>query len=102
MQGNQGQTDDFDSTAAARNGVHGPYGPLLGELKTKVDLDLELAFRRMCAEEGTDHSAVLRNWVNEFVRGISYDAAVVHAVESRGARFARKGPDGAPTQDVAA
>jgi hypothetical protein len=82
----------------SRTGVQGPYGSLEGELKTKVDLDLEMEFRRKCAEAGTDHSSVLRNWVNEFIRGVSYDKAVADAMERRAQLLPRRGPNGAPLE----
>lgn len=89
------RTSAFDSPMQART-IHGPYGPLVCDLKTKVDIDLEMAFRRKCAEAGTDHSAVLRNWVNEFIRGTSYDKAVAHEVERRSSVMRRKGPNEGP------
>ena len=36
--------------------------------------------------------STLSNWVNEFIRGVSYDEAVAHEVERRAAVLSRKGP----------
>lgn len=87
------QTDaGNDDVMFSRTGFVGPYGPLLSEFKTRVDIDADLMFRRMCAEAGTDPASVIRNWINEQVRGVSYDDACFHAAKSRAAHLSRKGP----------
>ena len=77
----------------SRTGFVGPHGPLICEHKTRVDIDLDLAFRRMCAEAGTDSASVLRNWINQAVRGTTYDEDCFHAAQSRAEKLGLKGPN---------
>jgi hypothetical protein len=92
MEPQAGDTTGEDEPTLSRTGMCGPYGPLLSEFKTRVDLDLELEFRRKCAEAGTDVASVLRNWINQSVRGVSYDEAMLHASKSRAQLLGLTGP----------
>lgn len=82
-----------DEPLLSRTGFVGPYGPLVSEFKTRVDIDLELAFRRKCAEAGTDAASVIRNWINQAIRGETYDEACFHASQRRAQMLGLRGPN---------
>lgn len=67
----------------SRTGVVAPMGTLLGELKTKVDHETEIAFRRLCHEAGTDVAGALRSWIYLQVHGKTYDEIVFEAMQRR-------------------
>lgn len=67
----------------SRSGMVGPFGSLEDELKTKVDFETAMAFRRLCAEAGTDVSGGLRAFIYTRVHGKSYDALCAEAAEAR-------------------
>lgn len=76
---------DYDRTKPnfSRSGFVAPLGTLINELKTKVDPDTDIAFRRMCNEAGTDVAGALRNYVVSLVHGRSYDDICYEAMQSR-------------------
>lgn len=92
MNGNN-ETHDDAEPMFSRTGQVGPYGPLICEFKTRLDMEADLAFRRKCAEAGTDPASVIRNWINEDLRGVSYDEACFHAAQRRAAHLSRRGPN---------
>jgi hypothetical protein len=66
-----------------RTGVHSPIGTLTEPLQTKVDADTEQAFRRICAEAGTDAAGALRNYVCKVVHGKTFDELSFEASQRR-------------------
>lgn len=80
----------------SRTGIVSPIGTLTEELKTKVDTSTEEAFRRICAQAGTDVSGALRNYVCKIVHGKSFDELVLEASQRRRLMLAAEGPIGAP------
>ena len=62
----------------ARGGVRGPFGNLDEELKTKIDFETAMEFRRLVNEAGTDASGALRDWVYLTARGKTYTDFCVH------------------------
>lgn len=79
----------------ARTGVQSPLGTLIADLKTKVDPDTEQAFRRLCADAGTDVAGALRNYVCKVVHGETYDEMVLKASQRRRLLLLPEGPIGA-------
>jgi hypothetical protein len=91
-----------DQPLLSRTGTHSPIGTLIAEVKTKVDPDTEAAFRRICAEAGTDAAGALRNYVCKVVHGKTYDQMVVEASQRRRLALGLEGPDGGLIGSVAA
>jgi hypothetical protein len=84
---------DSDDIAFSRSGSAGPFGNLEDPMKTHVDLDTGLAFRRMCREAGGDTAKVIRNFIYLKVHGKTYDDVVDHAAKSMRDRFFGTGPN---------
>lgn len=49
-----------------------PMGKLLDELKTKVDPDTALAFRKKVHDAGTDSASAIRDFIYNVVHGETY------------------------------
>jgi hypothetical protein len=90
-------TDNLQS----RTGTVSPIGTLISEIKTKVDPDTEQAFRRICAEAGTDAAGALRNYVCKVVHGKTFDELVIEKAQRRRLDLHLEGPNGAPIHLVA-
>ena len=75
--------DAAADTPLARTGFVSPLGTLMHELKTKVDIDTELAFRRKCAEAHTDVAGALRDYVCKVVHGKTYEELCFDASQRR-------------------
>jgi len=86
-------TSDNEEIAFSRSGSVGPFGNLEDPMKTHVDLDTGLAFRRMCREAGGDTAKVMRNFIYLKVHGKTYDDVVEHAAKSMRDRFFGTGPN---------
>jgi uncharacterized protein with von Willebrand factor type A (vWA) domain len=67
----------------SRTAATSPIGKLTEDLKTKVDPDTEQAFRRICAEAGTDAAHALRNYVCKVVHGKTFDELSFEASQRR-------------------
>lgn len=67
----------------ARPALAGPFGPQDEPLKTGVDIDTALAFRRLCNDAGTDVAGALRDWVYSRVHGKTYTDLLAQAAERR-------------------
>lgn len=63
---------DPNAVAFSRASLGAPMGKLLDELKTKVDPDTSLAFRRMAHDAGTDTAGALRDYVYKVVHGKTF------------------------------
>lgn len=92
---------DQDDPLLSRTGIQSPIGTLTEEVKTKVDADTEQAFRRICAQAGTDAAGALRNYVCKVVHGKTFDELVLEASQRRRLQLGLEGPIedliGAPT-----
>jgi hypothetical protein len=86
--------NDNNTPLLSRTGVVSPLGTLLSELKTKVDIDTELAFRRLCNEADTDVAGALRNYVCKVVHGKTYEELCFEASKRRRALLLPEGPNG--------
>lgn len=82
------------SPLLSRTGAVSPIGTLTQDLKTKVDVDTEAAFRRICAEAGTDVAGALRNYVCKVVHGKSFDELCAEASQRRRLALGLEGPIG--------
>lgn len=87
---------DIEQPMLSRTGMVSPIGTLTEDLKTKVDPDTEQAFRRICAEAGTDVAGALRNYVCKVVHGKTYDELCFEASQRRRLLLNVEGPNGAP------
>jgi hypothetical protein len=58
-----------------------------------VDADTEEAFRRICAEAGTDAAGALRNYVCKVVHGKTFDQLVLEASQRRRLALGLEGPN---------
>lgn len=67
----------------SRTGIHSPIGTLTEDVGTKVDADTKEAFRRICAQAGTDAAGALRNYVCKVVHGKTFDQLVLEASQRR-------------------
>lgn len=77
-----------------RTGLVSPIGTLTEDLKTKVDVDTEQAFKRICAEAGTDVAGALRNYVCKVVHGKTFDEMAAEAAKRRRLLLEVEGPIG--------
>lgn len=75
--------DETHEALLSRTGVHSPIGTLTEDVGTKVDPDTKEAFRRICAEAGTDASGAIRNYVCKVVHGKTFDQLVLEASQRR-------------------
>lgn len=91
------QDDESDDIAFSRGSSAGPFGNLEDPMKTYVDLDTGLAFRKLCREahpEGKGIVAnVLRNFIYLQVHGKTYDDVVDHAAKVMRDKFFGTGPN---------
>lgn len=86
-------SDFADKQAAfSRSGAVPPMGTLIDELKTKVDPDTALAFRKKVHECGMDASGALRDWVYQVVHGKTYTDICVDAAKTKRDALFGKGP----------
>lgn len=76
-------SDESDQPLLSRTGMLSPIGTLTEPLQTKVDTDTEQAFRRICAEAGTDAAGALRNYVCKVVHGKTFDELSFEASQRR-------------------
>lgn len=74
---------DNSDSLLSRTGIHSPIGTLTEDVGTKVDADTKEAFRRICAEAGTDASGAIRNYVCKVVHGKTFDQLVLEASQRR-------------------
>lgn len=92
---------DTQDPLLSRTGIHSPIGTLTEPVKTYVDPDTEQAFRRICAQAGTDAAGALRNYVCKVVHGKTFDEMVLEASQRRRLQLGLEGPIedliGAPT-----
>lgn len=79
----------------SRTGTVSPIGTLTEDLKTKVDPDTDQAFRRICAEAGTDVAGALRNYVCKVVHGKTFDELCFEAAQRRRLLLLGEGSNGA-------
>lgn len=78
----------------SRSASVGPFGNLEEPMKTHVDLETGLAFRRMCRDvSGGDTAKVLRNFIYLKVHGKTYDDFIEHASKSMRDKFFGTGPN---------
>lgn len=82
-----------DSPLLSRTGTVSPIGTLIADLKTKVDPDTEQAFRRICADAGTDAAGALRNYVCKVVHGKTFDQLVLESSQRRRLALGLEGPN---------
>lgn len=87
-------TDAAGEPLLSRTGVISPIGTLTEELKTKVDASTEEAFRRICAQAGTDVAGALRNYVCKVVHGKTFDELSFEAAQRRRLLVDVEGPNG--------
>jgi hypothetical protein len=91
--------DNTTQSALARAGLGNPMGKLMDELKTKVDPDTALAFRKIAHEADSDTAGVLRDFVYKLVHGETYtDMCIREAKVKRDKLFGigqARGPAGA-------
>lgn len=87
---NETTTTTADSPAASgeqpllsRTGIVSPLGTLTEPLQTKVDVDTEAAFRRICAQAGTDVASALRDYVCKVVHGKTFQELCFEASQRR-------------------
>jgi hypothetical protein len=78
----------------SRTGTVSPIGTLIADLKTKVDPDTEQAFRRICAEAGTDVAGALRNYVCKVVHGKTFDELAYEQAQRKRLDLQVEGPIG--------
>lgn len=74
---------DTVSPLLSRTGMVSPIGTLTEDVGTKVDVDTKEAFRRICAEAGTDASGAIRNYVCKVVHGKTYDELCFESAQRR-------------------
>ena len=86
--------NDIGSPAFARTGFVSPMGTLLDELKTKVDPETALEFRRMVHDAGMDASGALRDWVYSVVHGKTYTDICMDAAKVKRQKLFGTGPIG--------
>lgn len=79
-------------TFFSRTGIVAPMGTLLDELKTRVDPDTALEFRRQVHEAGTDAAGALRDWVYLVVHGKTYTDICLDEAKSKREALFGKGP----------
>lgn len=91
---------DPDSDLFSRNGLDNPMGKLLDELKTKVDPDTALKFRKVVHEAGTDAAGALRDWVYLIAHGKTFTDICLEAAQVKRAKLFRTGPNGVMTGAV--
>lgn len=66
------KTHEDEHPAFSRTGMVAPMGTLLDELKTRVDSDTALLFRKKVHEAGTDTAGALRDWIYLVVHGKTF------------------------------
>jgi hypothetical protein len=86
--------EEIDQPLLSRTGCVSPIGTLTEPLATKVDADTEEAFRRICAESGTDVAGALRNYVCKVVHGKTFDQLVHEAAQRRRLALGLEGANG--------
>lgn len=86
--------DDNLEFQFSRAGITNPMGKLLSELKTKVDPETDLAFRRLVHEAGTDVAGALRDWIFLKVHGRTFTDIVRDAEKVNRDKLFGTGPDG--------
>jgi len=75
--------DENTEPLLSRTGITSPLGDLVSELKTKVDLETFEAFRRICAQAGTDPAKALRNYAYKVVHKKTFDEFCFEASQRR-------------------
>lgn len=80
-----------DLPAWSRTGIVSPTGTLISELKTKVDPETDLLFRRAVMESGTDVAGALRDFVFLIARGQTFTSMVADEAKVKHDRFFGKG-----------
>ena len=92
------ETDDQElSLQMSRAGIACPMGKLFGELKTKVDCETDLAFRKLVNEAGTDVAGALRDWIYLKVHGKTFTDLMRDAEQVNRHKLFGTGPDGVLT-----
>jgi len=86
------ESDDDTLSAYGRTGMISPMGPLIDELKTKVDPDTAAKFRKLVHEAGMDNSGALRDWVYRLVHGKTYTEICLDAEKVKRDRLFGTGP----------
>ena len=76
----------------SRNGLDNPMGKLLDELKTKVDPDTALKFRKVVHEAGTDAAGALRDWVYLIAHGKTFTDICLEAAQVKRSKLFSTGP----------
>jgi hypothetical protein len=77
----------------SRTGVQSPIGTLTEDVGTKLDIDTKEAFKRICAEAGTDASGALRNYICKIVHGKTFDELVLQSSQRRRLALSLEGPN---------
>jgi hypothetical protein len=93
-------TSDDDSVPFSRNGLDNPMGKLLDELKTKVDPDTALMFRKAVHEAGTDAAGALRDWVYLVAHGKTFTDICLDAAKVKRTKLFGTGPNEALPKTV--
>ena len=78
---NDQNQDDEREVAFSKPAPGNAMGKLLDELKTKVDPDTSIEFRRIVSDAGTDVARVLRDFVYKTVHGKTFTAMQMDAVK---------------------
>ncbi len=88
-------TDDVEALAYSRSGTVSPFGNLEDPMKTHVDLDTGLKFRRMCREAmpNGDVAKVMRDFIYLKVHGKTFSEFVEHEAKSMRDKFFGTGPN---------
>lgn len=87
------QPTDDDCIFFSRTGMDNPMGKLLDELKTKVDPDTALKFRKTVHEAGTDTAGALRDWVYLIAHGRTFTDICLDAAKVKRAKLFGTGPN---------
>lgn len=87
---------DADDAAFARAALDNPMGKLLDELKTKVDPETGLAFRRIAHDMGTDTAGLLRDFVYNVSHGKTFTDMQIDAAKVKREQLFGTGSLGAP------
>ena len=82
-----------DGDLFSRNGLDNPMGTLLDELKTKVDSDTALKFRKLVHAAGTDTAGALRDWVYLIAHGKTFTDICLEAAQVKRAKLFGTGPN---------
>lgn len=75
--------DNDSDLLLSRTGVDSPIGSLTEPVGTKVDVDTQQAFARICREAGSCPANALRNYICKVVHGKTFDDLVREASQRK-------------------